>query len=332
MALCRFFVMFSLLILMLVGCAPANAPSGSDDLTPVHLYLSYQPDIQFAPFYVAMDEGFFREHGLDVTISHEAESEAVRLVGIESPDEGIRAAVVGGEQVLLARAQDIPIVYVYAWYQKFPIAIASRQAQNIVTVNDLAGHSVGVSMLEGGSYIGLRALLAAGGLSESDIDLQVTGFTQVETLLTDRVDAIVVYSANEPVQLAAAGAEVNLINLSDYVDLVSNGLVISEQTAQDDPEIVRLLLAAFTEALQFTMDHPDEAFEMSKAHVEGLSDGDVQAAQREVLARSIDLWKAERPGETNVAAWLAMQDVLTSMGLLTEPPDVEQAFTNDFLP
>src|SRR5690242_15827312 len=98
MDLRRFFVLLMLLSMVLAGCAPTTTSSGNDDLIPVHLYLSYQPDIQFAPFYVAIDEGFFREHGLDVTISHEAESEAVRLVGTERPAEGISAAVVGGEQ------------------------------------------------------------------------------------------------------------------------------------------------------------------------------------------------------------------------------------------
>lgn len=319
-----------LIALMLAACGgnPAATPA-ADSAIPVDLYLSYQPDVQFAPFYVAIEQGLFEAHGLDVTITHQSESDAVRLVGTESGGEGIKAAVVSGEQVLLAREQDIPVKYVFAWYQSFPIAIASKTEQNIVTINDLAGHTVGVSMLEGASYIGLRALLAAGGLSESDVTIEATGFTQVETLATDRVDAVVIYSTNEPIQLAAQGIDVNLIQVSDVTDIVSNGVVINEDA---NPEMVRELVAAISEALQYTIDHPTEAYEMSKNHVEGLNDPAVAETQQAVLNRSIELWTAARLGQSEVAEWITMQDVLMSMGLMTEPQDVEAAFTNEFLP
>src|SRR5436190_20652555 len=127
-------------------------------------------------------------------------------------------------------------------------------------------------MLEGASYIALRALLAKGGLSESDVTIEATGFTQVQTLEADRVDAVVIYATNEPIQLEDKGVAVNLINVSDVVDLVSNGIVVSEDTMQNHPDLVRALDAAFTESLQYTIDHPDEAYDMSKKYVEGLSD------------------------------------------------------------
>jgi NitT/TauT family transport system substrate-binding protein len=146
------------------------------------------------------------------------------------------------------------------------------------------------------------------------------------------VDAVVIYATNEPVQLEAAGIPVNLIYISDMVDLVSNGLVVNENTARENPDLVRELVAAFSESLQYTIDHPDEAYEASTQHVEGLNDPDVEDAQREVLANSIEMWKAERLGQSYTTAWLSMQDVLSSMGLLTELVDVEQAFTNDYLP
>lgn len=321
-------------VFLLAGCAtaPSDAPPTTGEAIPVHLYLSFQPDVQFAPFYVGLEQGFFGDHGLDVTISHQSESDSLRLVAAPPDSSGMYAAVVSGEQVLLARAQDAPVVYVYEWYQRFPVAIASRKEAGIVTVADLKGHSVGVPLLEGASYIGLRALLAAGGLTEADIDLQVTGFTQVETLATNRVDAVVVYATNEPVQLAAANIPVNLIYVSDVVDLVSNGLVVSEDDAQNHPDVVKALVAAFDEALRYTIDHPDTAFEDSKMHVEGLGDPDNEAAQRAVLENSIEFWKADQLGHSDEVSWVAMENTLLGMGLLTDPVDVKSAFTNDFLP
>ncbi len=314
-----------------VTLAPSE-PTATVQLSQAVLYLAFRPDVQFAPFYVGIEMGFFASHGYDLTISHQAESEALRLVGTDTSGSLMKGAIVSGEQVLLARAQELPVIYVYEWYERFPVALASKAERGIAAPADLRGHTVGTPMLEGASYIGLQALLAAGGLTESDISLQVTGFTQVETLLADVVDAVVVYSANEPIQLEAAGAQVNVIQVSDYAQLVSNGLVINEALAQNNPDVVREFVAALSEAVQYTIDHPDEAFDISQGYVEGLGNPDIAPTQREVLARSIELWRAARLGESSLDGWQNMHSVLRSSGLLDRDVTVEQAFSNDFLP
>jgi NitT/TauT family transport system substrate-binding protein len=306
----------------------ANPEPESDDLTPLTLYLSFQPDVQFTPFYVAVDRGYFAQQGLDVTLLHDDESTIARLVASGEVPFG----VVSGEQVLLGRAQELPLVYVFEWYQRYPVAIASKTSAGIVEPSDLAGRSVGTPMLQGASYIGLEALLASAGLTDRDIDLEVTGYTQVETLATDRVEAVVIYAANEPVQLAAQGIDVNLINVSDYADLVSNGLVVSEGLIAENPGLVRAVAAAFAQALAYTLDNPDDAFRAAQNHVEGLADPQVEAAQREVLDRSMDFWRADRLGQSDLAGWQAMQAVLLDMGLLDAELELEPAFTNEFLP
>ena len=99
----------------------------------------------------------------------------------------------------------------------------------------------------------------------------------------------------------------------------------------DQPRVVRRMVSAMLKGLADTIADPNAAFEISKKYVDGLAAAD-EAVQKEVLARSIELWKAERLGFSDLRAWQNMQDTLLQMGLLTKPLDVSKAFTNEFVP
>jgi NitT/TauT family transport system substrate-binding protein len=329
-----------LLAALLAACSatstpsPTSAPSpepttdAGGALTPIRLSLGYIPDVQFAPFYVGIEKGFFAERGIDLMTEHRQETDGARLVATGE----IKFAVVSGEQVLLAREQGLPLVYVFEWYQRFPVAVAAKADSGIATPGDLAGRSVGTPVKEGASYIGLEALLGAAGLTDEDIDLQTTGYSQVETLISDRVDAVVVYVTNEPVQLEAAGEAINVIEVADYADLVSNGLVTSEDVIAENPDLVRAMVAGLAESVEYTIAHPDEAFAISQGYVEGLDDPATAETAREVLARSVDLWKGDPVGFSQGESWEIMQQVLLDTGLLSDPQAIDAAYTNEFLP
>jgi len=243
----------------------------------------------------------------------------------------LQFAVVSGEQVLLARAQGLPVVYVAAWYQQYPVAVVSKVEQGIAEPADLQGRKIGLPGLFGANYIGLAALLYSAGLSEQDVTLDSIGFNQVEALATGQEQAVSVYTANEPVQLKAQGYDLNEIRVSDHVQLASNGLLTNEKTIAQNPDLVRAMVAALLKGLADTIADPYEAYEISRKYVENLSQAD-EAIQKEVLTRSIELWRADRPGYSDPQAWQNMQDTLLQMGLLTELLDLDEAFTNRFVP
>lgn len=316
-------------VLTLTACGGAGPAAMPGQPVDVRLSLGYIPDVQFAPYYVGIERGFFAAQGINLTIEHRQETDGAKLVATGE----IPFAVVSGEQVLLGRQQGLPLVYVFEWFNQYPVGIASRQELGITTPADLAGHSVGTPVKEGASYIGLEALLASASLTDADINLQTTGYAQVDTLASGMVDAVVIYVNNEPVQLEAQGIPINLIRVSDYANLVSNGLVTSEEMIRRNPALVRAMVVALAESIQYTIEHPDEAFEISKGFVEGLGDDpDKEAVQREILNRSIELWRADRIGESDPAAWEQMQTLLLNMGLLEQPLDLEEVFTNEFVP
>jgi NitT/TauT family transport system substrate-binding protein len=322
--------LFALLLALLVAaCAQSVVAPTPAVLTRVRLPMGYIPNVQYAPFYVAVDKGYFRQEGIELEFDYSFETDGMALVGVNN----LQFTLASGEQILLARSQGLPVTYVYGWWQNYPVSIAAKAERGIETPADLRGKSVGVPILAGASYVGLRAILDANGLEESDVKLEVTGFNQVEALLSDQVDAVVVYTNNEPVQLRARGIEVNEFRVVDYVHLASNGIVTNEVTMQENPELIRSMNRALTRGLIDTMENPDEAFEICKKFVEGLAQAeeDIQDVQREVLATSITFWKNDSPGRTDRQAWENMQSVLLEMGLIPEPIDLDKAFSNDYL-
>lgn len=332
----RFAVFITAALILLTACGgqPQSAPPAENPetpeteptLTPVRLPVGYIPDIQFAPLYVAMDKGFFREAGIDLTLDYSFETDAMQLVGVNN----LQFAIVSGEQVLLARGQGLPVVYVLAWYQDYPVVVVAPREEGITTPQNLAGKRLGLPGLFGANYIGLRALLSAAGLKEEDVTLDSIGFNQVEALVAKQEQAVVGYAANEPVVLRSRGYEVDVIRVADWVELASNGLITNETTAAENPKLVQGMVNALRRGLTEAIANPDEAYEISKKYVEGLADLD-PTVQQEKLAISIEFWKADTIGLSDRAAWENMQDLLLDMGLLEKEVNLDEAFTNDFI-
>ncbi len=313
------------LSLMLTACG--NSKSANKALTHIRLPMGYIPNIQYAPFYVAVEKGYFKDAGIEIEFDYKFETDGVALVGAGE----LPFAVVSGEQVLLARAQGLPVTYVAAWYQQYPVSVIAKSELGVIVPQDLKGKKIGLPGLFGANYIGLRALLNAGELTEADVTLDAIGFNQVELMAAGQQDIIVGYAANEPLQLRAQGIAVTELRVADYAQLAANGLLASEKVIAEDPELVRAFVGAFLKGLRFTMDNPDEAFEISKAYIPNFSELDANV-QQQVLEVSIEQWKAERLGYSDPQAWENMQNVLLDMGLIAEPLDLSNAFTNEFVP
>jgi len=322
------FILLALCV-SLSGCVGVNSPEleATETIVHVRLTMGYRPDVQFAPLYVAAEHGYYQDVGIEIEFNHIPETEAVQLIGANE----LHFAVVSGEQVLLARAQDLPVVYVMAWWQDYPVAVAAPAESGIMTPADLIGKRVGIPGLYGASYIGYRALLSAAGVSNDAITLDSIGYNQVEALYEGQVDAVVIYANNEPLQLESQGVPVNVIRVADYVHLTSNGLITNQTIITEHPDLVQRMVAATLKGLQDTIEDPAEAYEISKLYVEGLDKAD-ETVQRGVLVASIEFWKANRLGYSDPQSWENMEQVLLEMGLLQEHLDLSQAFTNEFLP
>ena len=324
--------MFRKIILITLGLAIGLSACGSpqtanETLTHIRLPMGYIANIQYAPFYVAIEKGYFRDAGIEIEFDYSFETNGVKLVGAGE----LPFAVVSGEHVLLARAQGLPVTYVTAWYQEYPVSVIAKSELGVIVPQDLKGRKIGLPGLFGANYIGLRALLNAGELTESDVTLDAIGFNQVELVAAGQQDIIVGYAANEPIQLRAKGIAVTEMRVADYAQLAANGILASEKVIAEDPDLVRAFVGAFLKGLEDTIANPDEAFTISEKYIENFSQLDADV-QRKVLEISIEQWRTERLGYSDPQSWENMQDILLNMGLISEKTDLSKAFTNEFIP
>lgn len=321
------------LVIFLFGisaCTTATPTATVQNPTQVTLALGYLHNIQFAPFYLAAEKGYFRDAGIDIQFEPIFEDQSLAQIGVN----GIQFGMSSADQVLLGRAQNLPLVYVAVQYQEIPIAVVARDSLNLRTPADLKGQSIGIPGLFGASYLGLRAILQAGSVSEEEITLNTIGFTQLDAFLNGETDVVVVYANNELLRIEAAGESVTVFRVGDYLQLVGNGLITNEQTIQEHPELVQGMVNAMIRGMADTIANPEEAFASAVKYVPELETADSAeiAIQKQVLAASIKLMQAEQLGASNNQAWENTAQVMINMGLFSERPDISQAYTNEYLP
>jgi NitT/TauT family transport system substrate-binding protein len=314
-------------VLPLAGCG-STAAAESNALT---VGLTYVPNIQFAPFYVAQSLGYYKAAGLNVTLRHHGANEDEFGALISGKEDLIFA---GGDETLQARAQAQDIVYVAEVFTKYPVGLIVPASSSIQKVADLKGHSIGIPGKFGATYTGLLALLAKAGLKQDDVNIQTVGFTQVQALVTKKVDAVMGYLNNEPIQCQKQGLAVRTFDVSSAQPLVSNGIAALRSQLSARPDQVKAFIAATLKAVDYSIAHPQEALEVSKASVPGLDDPANAADALTVLKATLPLWEhSGKAGYNDPAAWKSMADFMSAQGLVKgDVGDVTKAYSNDYLP
>lgn len=324
-------VLAALALTLFAGCGPTGTSGSLHHLT---VGLTYIPNIQFAPFYVADSLGYYKDAGLSVTLRHHSFSEdefGAVSVGKEDVVFG------GGDEMLQARDNKIPLVDVATVFTKYPVALIVPADSSIHTAADLRGHTIGTPGPYGETYFGLLALLQSAGLTTSDVKIQNIGFTQEAALLGQKVDAVMGYVNNEPILFKNDNFAVRTLALSDVVPnlpLVSNGLGALQSELDGHASDIKALVKATLRGVAYTIAHPQDALNISKKYVPGLSDAKNAAAALAVLQATLPLWESTgtKAGYNDPATWQAMGSFMPTYKLLNAAPDVTKAYSNDYLP
>lgn len=310
------------LALTLNACSGTPTIPTNSNLEKLTIGLTYQPDIQFAPIYVAAQQGLFQKAGLDVTIRHHGASESL-FGAMQAGQEDVVFA--GGDEMLQARSQGVDVVNIATVYQQYPAAVLVPANSAIKTAADLRGHSIGLPGEYGENWFALLLLLQQAGLTQNDVKVVSIGYTQQAALVGGKVDAVVGFTNNDAVRFQQGGFPVRAITLSG---LVGSGLGAPAQVLASRTPALKALWGAIAVAMAVCVNSPDQAMTAAADYVPGLDQGDNQAAALATLKATTPLYGDQATfGHQDVDTWASMAKFMNDAGLLGTPVNPTDAYT-----
>jgi NitT/TauT family transport system substrate-binding protein len=317
----RFAIPFLALAMLLGACSPSPsaAPSGSGSLRPVTLLLGFQPDVQFAPFYLAQQAGYFADAGLQVTIRYS--DDVIRLVADGQAEFGVADAT----DVMIGRTADIPIRYVSTLYGHFPVALIGAPAVVPAQPAGLAGLRIGTPGRFGSSWHSLLALLDAGGLTPDDVTIrEYPQFNQVDGLLNGDVDLITGFLANEPLRLAAQGFATQLMTVDEFAPLPGPGIVVGDDLIASDPALAFALGFAVAHAQRDIATDVDAGMNAAIHEVPAIADD--RETARGVLEATVEAWGSPPASLIDTDLWASGYATMQRLGLIDGSVPVEEMY------
>lgn len=323
---------------MLAGAAASSAAvalgrtprfARAQDRQKISIALDWYPNANHAGLYLAQERGYFADAGLEVELYTPSDPTVVlQTVGAGRDDFGISYQT----DVLLARAEDVPVVSVAALVQHPLMGVMALESSGISRPADLVGKTVGYPGIPSQQAF-LTTMLAADGASIDDIELINVDFNLVPAVISGQTDAVMgAYWTHETILAEQEGYPVTMLRVEewgvpDYYELV---LVASEEKIASDPEQISALLGAIERGYQDAIGDPAAALAaMNKAYPE-LDD----AVEQQGIALLTTVWLDPdgRYGAQSPERWGDYADWMKQAALIPEELDESAAFDATLLP
>jgi NitT/TauT family transport system substrate-binding protein len=230
--------------------------------TAIKFSLDFKFEGPSAPFLVAIDKGYFKAEGLDVTIDTAAGSlEPINRVASGTYEMGF------GDINSLIKFRDAnpatPIKAVFMVYNKPAFSIVSRKSRGVEKPKDLEGKVLGAPAADG-AFAQWRIFVQANGIDASKVKIENVGFPVREPMLqSGQVDAITGFSFSSFINLKSMNVPVDdivVMLMADYgVNLYGNTIIVNPKFAAEKPEAVKGFLRAFLKGLKDTVKDPSTA-------------------------------------------------------------------------
>jgi putative hydroxymethylpyrimidine transport system substrate-binding protein len=293
------------------------AACGSSEPEDIVVTLDWFQNANHAGIYTALDEGYFDDEGLNVTVEPPADPAAI--LGLVASGQS-EFAFYYQPDLLQARQEGIPVVAVAGIVQRPLNSIMTLKSSGIEKPSQLVGKKVGTPGLPWNEAM-LTTMLEADGVSRDDVEVVDVGWTASQALMAGTVDAIIgVYWTYESIIMDNEGYETNVLMPDDwdvpsYYELV---LVTSEANVKDRPEMVEDFVKAFNKGYGNAAADPQGSIDtMIRLNPEAEIDEATDRAGVELLA---PLWKSEGApvGSFDDARWNTLVDWMKAADLLDE--------------
>lgn len=263
---------------------PSVSPAVAAKLEKTSLILLWSPQAQFAGYYIALNKGIYRKHGIDLTIIPGGpERSAADYLRRRKAD----FAVLWLTTALQQRAAGASFVNVAQIIQKSSMMLVARKSSGIKTPADLNGRTVG---LWGGDFaIPPRAFFNKYGLRVRETPQSYT----VNLFLRGGIDAASAMWYNEYHTILNSGVnpdELTTFFLQDHGQrFPEDGIYTLDKTLRKDPLLAAAVARASLEGWLYAFDHPDEALDIVIGYMEQAKVPANRIHQKWMLERMRDL-------------------------------------------
>ena len=312
------------------GCGEKEEPMGGAEAQPLELALDFYVNPDHAGIYAALENGRFEEAGLAVTPRVPSDPAApIKLVAAGRAD----LAISYEPEVLIARDQGQPVVAIAALVPTPLTSLISLPEAKIDSPSDLRGTTIATAGIPY-QQVFLDAILQEERIDPGDVQTQNVGLGLLPAVLSGRADAMLGGFRNvEGVDLAERGLRprvvpVDELGIPTYDELV---LVANSDRVEDDPEAIRLFLAALEQGTRDALKDPGAATEAVLAAGDGL-DPKLTAAEIEATLPLLMPESKQPYGYMNERRWEEFAGFLADEGVIETLPEIDDVLTNELLP
>lgn len=293
--------------------ATVRADTSDEGLESVVLQLKWRHQFQFAGYYAAVQQGYYREAGLDVLILQ-------AQPGMDSAEEVIRGKAdfgVGTSELLLLRAKGKPVVVLATIFQHSPLVLLARKSPAIPDIQALHDQPI---MLEPQSAE-LLAYFKYEGIDPDKLHIVHHTFESFD-LIADKVAAMSAYVTDEPYRLKQAGVDYMIFTpRAGGIDFYGDNLFTTEDQIRLHPDRVRRFREASLRGWEYAMAHPAEIIEyIQKQYQPRMSLGHLQF-EAEQMKQLLHPGLIEI-GHSNPGRWRHMANTYAEFGMMPENFDL----------
>jgi len=323
---------------MLAGAAiVALAASPVSAQTDVKFALDWKFEGPSAPYFVAIDKGYYKAEGLNVTV----DSGPGSVAGIARVAAGtyplgffdINSLVKFQDQNPGQKVQAVLMIY-----DKPPFAIATTAKTGITKPKDLEGRVLGAPAADG-AFAQWKAFVKENGIDASKVKIENVGFPVREPMLADgKVDAITGFSFSMHYNLLQKGLkpeDIKTLLMADYgLVLYGNAIMVNPDFAKANPKVVAGFVRATIKGVLDTIKDPDAAIKSVMTRNE-TGDPKIELDRMKMSLRDnfVTPWvKANGFGGVDMARLAKSIDQIALTYEFKNRPKAEDIFTSQYLP